>query len=77
MLIGYAPVLTDDLDLSIQRAALKGCRRAFEEKVSGAKHERSTKDLFDIAELLNNEGAIAWQDVGGHHLALPSAPPSA
>lgn len=84
-LIGYARVSTDDQDLSIQRAALKeaGCRRTFEEKVSGAKRDRaelgrmleqireedvvvvtrldrlarSTKDLLDIAERLNDAGA--------------------
>ncbi len=85
MLIGYARVSTDDQDLSLQRAALKdaGCRRTFEEKVSGAKRDRpelarlieqlrdedvvvvtrldrlarSTKDLLDIAEKLNEAGA--------------------
>ena len=81
MLIGYARVSTDDQDLRLQRAALKdaGCRRTFEEKVSGAQRvrpelarmldqirdddvvvvtrldrlARSTKDLLDIAERLN------------------------
>ena len=85
MLIGYARVSTDDQDLRLQRAALKeaGCRRTFEEKVSGAKRDRpelarlldqireedvvvitrldrlarSTKDLLDIAEKLNEAGA--------------------
>jgi DNA invertase Pin-like site-specific DNA recombinase len=35
-------VSTDDPDLRLQRAALKeaGCRRVFEEKVSGAKRNR-------------------------------------
>jgi hypothetical protein len=38
MLIGYARVSTDDQDLRLQRAALLevGCKRVFEEKVSGA-----------------------------------------
>src|SRR3546814_12530466 len=85
MLVGYARVSTDDQDLRLQRAALKdaGCRRTYEEKVSGAKPNRpelarmmdqlrdgdvvvvtrldrlarSTKDLLDIAEKLNDAGA--------------------
>ena len=42
MLIGYARVSTDDQDLALQRAALKeaGCRRLYEEKVSGARRDR-------------------------------------
>lgn len=42
MLIGYARVSTDDQDLQLQRTALSeaGCRRTFEEKVSGAKRDR-------------------------------------
>jgi DNA invertase Pin-like site-specific DNA recombinase len=42
MLIGYARVRTDDQDLTLQRAALKeaGCRRLYEEKVSGARRDR-------------------------------------
>ena len=85
MLIGYARVSTDDQDLTLQRAALKaaGCRRTFEEKVSGARRDRpelvrmldqlrdydvvvvtrldrfarSTRDLLEIAERLNELGA--------------------
>lgn len=85
MLIGYARVSTDDQDLRLQRAALKtaGCRRLYEEKVSGAKRDRpeltrmldalregdvvvvsrldrlarSTRDLLEIAELLNEAGS--------------------
>ena len=42
MLIGYARVSTDDQDLALQRSALKevGCKRTYEEKVSGAKCDR-------------------------------------
>ena len=85
MLTGYARVSTDDQDLRLQRAALHeaGCRRVFEEKVSGATRDRpelarlldqlrpddvvvvtrldrlarSTRDLLDIAEMLNRAGA--------------------
>ncbi len=85
MLIGYARVSTDDQDLRLQRAALKaaGCRRLYEEKISGAKRDRpelarmldalregdvvvvsrldrlarSTRDLLEIAELLNEAGS--------------------
>jgi DNA invertase Pin-like site-specific DNA recombinase len=85
MLIGYARVSTDDQDLAQQRAALRaaGCRRLYEEKVSGAQRERpqlsrlidqlrpddvvtvtrldrlarSTRDLLDIAERLQEAGA--------------------
>ena len=85
MLLGYARVSTDDQDLTLQKTALKaaGCRRTFEEKVSGAKRARpeldrmleqlrdddvvvvtrldrlarSTRDLLDIAEKLNEAGA--------------------
>lgn len=42
MLIGYARVSTDDQDLTLQRAALEeaGCKRLYEEKVSGARRDR-------------------------------------
>ena len=42
MHIGYARVSTDDQDLRLQRTALKeaGCRRLYEEKVSGARRDR-------------------------------------
>jgi DNA invertase Pin-like site-specific DNA recombinase len=57
MLIGYARVSTDDQNLSLQRAALKeaGCRRIFEEKVSGA-----TRDRPQLTRLLDH---IREQDV--------------
>lgn len=81
MLIGYARVSTEDQDLTLQRTALKnaGCKRIYEEKVTGAKRTRpqlarmldqlrtgdvvvvsrldrlarSTRDLLEIAEQLN------------------------
>ena len=57
MLIGYAQVGTDDQDLALQRAALKGagCRQIFEEKVSGA-----TRDRPQLTRLLDH---IREQDV--------------
>jgi DNA invertase Pin-like site-specific DNA recombinase len=54
VLIGYARVSTDDQDLGLQRAALReaGCRRVFEEKVSGARRDRQelTRLLDQIRE---------------------------
>jgi DNA invertase Pin-like site-specific DNA recombinase len=46
MLLGYARVSTDDQDLALQRAALReaGCRKIFEEKVSGAKRAQAELD---------------------------------
>lgn len=46
MLLGYARVSTDDQDLALQRAALRevGCRKIFEEKVSGANRARAELD---------------------------------
>jgi DNA invertase Pin-like site-specific DNA recombinase len=57
MLIGYARVSTDDQDLTLQKAALKeaGCRRLYEEKVSGAKRDRP-----QLARLLDQ---VREQDV--------------
>ena len=48
MLIGYARVSTDDQDLSLQRATLHaaGCKRIFEEKISGAHRERPQLGLM-------------------------------
>lgn len=50
MLLGYARVSTGDQDLSLQRTALReaGCRRVFEEGVSGAGRDRP-----ELARLLD------------------------
>ena len=51
MLLGYARVSTDDQDLSLQRAVLRkaGCRRLYEEKISGARRDRP-----ELTRLLDN-----------------------
>ncbi len=58
MLIGYARVSTDDQDLRLQRAALQeaGCRRTFEEKVSGAKLDRP--ELAKMIEQLRDDDTV-------------------
>ncbi len=58
MLIGYARVSTDDQDLRLQRAVLKraGCKRTFEEKISGAKHDRP--ELAKMIEQLRDEDTV-------------------
>lgn len=58
MLLGYARVSTDDQDLRLQRTALKeaGCRRTFEEKVSGAKRDRP--ELAKMIEQLREGDTI-------------------
>jgi len=50
MLLGYASVSTDDQDLALQRRALRsaGCRRLYEEKLSGAQRNRP-----EVARLLD------------------------
>lgn len=50
MLLGYARVSTDDQDLALQRRALHetGCRRLYEEKLSGARRDRP-----ELARLLD------------------------
>jgi hypothetical protein len=57
MFIGYGRVSTDDQDLALQRTQLKaaGCRRIFEEKMSGA-----TRDRPELTRLLDH---IREQDV--------------
>ncbi len=58
MLIGYARVSTDDQDLRLQRTALKeaGCKRTFEEKISGAKRDRP--QLAKMVEQLRDEDTV-------------------
>lgn len=58
MLIGYARVSTDDQDLRLQRTALKeaGCKRTFEQKISGAKRDRSK--LAKIIEQLRDDDTV-------------------
>lgn len=58
MLIGYARVSTDDQDLRLQRALLSeaGCRRVFEEKVSGATRERP--ELARLLDQLRPEDVV-------------------
>ncbi|VXD06169.1 hypothetical protein SPHINGOT1_640031 [Sphingomonas sp. T1] len=50
---------TDDQDLRLQRAALKeaGCKRTFEEKISGAKRDRP--QLAKMIEQLRDEGVTS------------------
>ena len=58
MLLGYARVSTDDQDLTLQKTALKaaGCRRTFEEKVSGAK--RARPELDRMLEQLRDDDVV-------------------
>lgn len=58
MLIGYARVSTDDQTLDLQRAALKGagCKRVFDEKVSGAKRDRPA--LTRLLDQLRDEDVV-------------------
>ena len=58
MLIGYARVSTDDQDLRLQRAGLKdaGCKRTFEEKISGAKRNRP--ELAKMIDQLRNDDIV-------------------
>ena len=59
MLIGYARVSTDDQDLRLQRTALKeaGCKRVFEEKVSGARRERV--ELARMLDQIRDDDVLA------------------
>jgi DNA invertase Pin-like site-specific DNA recombinase len=58
MLIGYARVSTEDQDLTLQRTALKaaGCRRIYEEKVSGARRDRP--ELARMIDALRDEDVM-------------------
>ena len=58
MLVGYARVSTDDQDLTLQRTALRraGCKRAYEEKVSGAK--RSRPELSRMLDQLRADDVV-------------------
>jgi len=58
MLVGYARVSTDDQDLTLQRTALKGagCKRVYEEKVSGAK--RSRPELSRMLDQLRADDVV-------------------
>src|SRR5271167_2804351 len=58
MLVGYARVSTDDQDLTLQRTALKGagCKRIYEEKVSGAK--RSRPELSRMLDQLRADDVV-------------------
>ena len=51
MLIGYARISTDDQDLTLQRTALReaGCRRLYEEKLSGSMTRSSRCGATDPA----------------------------
>jgi ABC-type hemin transport system ATPase subunit len=57
VLIGYARVSTDDQDLTHQRATLQaaGCRRIYEEKISGAKRDRP--QLARLLDQLRPQGS--------------------
>ena len=58
MLVGYARVSTDDQDLTLQRTALRraGCKRVYEEKVSGAK--RSRPELSRMLDQLRADDVV-------------------
>ena len=58
LLIGYARVSTEDQDLRLQRGALQevGCKRTFEETVSGAK--RARPELAKMIEQLRDDDTV-------------------
>jgi DNA invertase Pin-like site-specific DNA recombinase len=62
MRIGYARVSTDDQHLNLQLAALgeAGCRRIFQEKVSGARRDRpELARLLD--QLREGDAVVVWR----------------
>ena len=65
MLIGYAPVPTDDQDFALQEDALKnaGCKKIYYDKMSGAGVERLGRSLKNLIELMNllEERGIGFQ----------------
>ena len=64
MKIGYARVSTADQRLDLQLAALRkaGCRRVYQEKVSGARAGRARPELARLLEQLREEDAVVvWK----------------
>jgi DNA invertase Pin-like site-specific DNA recombinase len=62
MEIGYARVSTEDQNLGQQRAALleAGCRKIFEEKVSGAKRDRPELSRL-LDQLRDGDTVVVWR----------------
>jgi DNA invertase Pin-like site-specific DNA recombinase len=62
MEFGYARVSTEDQDLALQRAALRGagCRKILEEKVSGAKRDRPELSRL-LDQLRDGDTVVVWR----------------
>jgi DNA invertase Pin-like site-specific DNA recombinase len=62
MKIGYARVSTEDQHLDFQLQVLKeaGCKKIYQEKVSGAQGERKELDKM-LENLRENDGVIVWR----------------
>ncbi|MBX6311455.1 MAG: recombinase family protein [Isosphaeraceae bacterium] len=62
MYIGYARVSTEDQNLAIQLQALEqvGCRRMFQEKVSGARRQRPELARM-LEQLREGDTVIVWK----------------